>query len=59
VSGDVLLDEVSGSLVMATSRTLAVAGLSDMVVIETPEAVLVLPLDRAQEVRGLAERARP
>jgi mannose-1-phosphate guanylyltransferase/mannose-1-phosphate guanylyltransferase/mannose-6-phosphate isomerase len=58
-SGEVLLDEVSGSLVMATSRTVAVAGLSDMVVIETPEAVLVLPLDRAQEVRGLAERARP
>lgn len=53
VAGDVTLSDVSGSYVKATSRRVVVAGLDDFVVVETPEAVLVLPLDRAQEVRDL------
>ncbi|MGH3649318.1 MAG: mannose-1-phosphate guanylyltransferase [Acidimicrobiia bacterium] len=55
--GRVVLSEVTGSLIMATSRVVAVAGLSDVVVVETPDAVLVVPLGRAQEVRDLARRA--
>lgn len=55
--GRVILDDVDGSLVVATSRVVAVSGMSEVVVVETPDAVLVVPLDRAQEVRGLAERA--
>ena len=54
VSGDVLLRDVSGSLIRATSRRVAVAGLSEVVVIETAEAVLVLPKDRAQEAGEMA-----
>jgi len=57
VDGDVILRDVTGSIVMATSRRVAVVGLSDYVVVETPDAVVVLPLSRSQEVRGLAERA--
>ena len=53
VSGDVLLRDVSGSLIRATSRKVAVVGLSDVVVVETPEAVLVVPMDRAQDVGDL------
>lgn len=56
VEGEVVLQEVTGSFINATSRTVAVAGLSDVVVVETPDAVLVLPLDRSQEVRDLARR---
>lgn len=56
VEGDVALQDVTGSFINATSRTVAVAGLSDVVVVETPDAVLVLPLDRSQEVRDLARR---
>jgi mannose-1-phosphate guanylyltransferase len=57
IDGEVVLSEVTGSLVKATSRVVAVAGLSDVVVVETPDVVLVVPLERSQEVRDLARRA--
>lgn len=56
VSGKVALVDVEGSLVVATARRVAVVGLSEVVVVETEEAVLVIPLDRSQEVRDIAER---
>ena len=56
-SGATVLRDVSNSYVRATSRTVAVAGMSDVVVIETPEAVLVVPRDRAQAVHDLAIEA--
>ncbi len=54
VEGDVDLSQVTGSLVKATSRRVAVAGVDDLVVIETPDAVLVVPRERSQLVRDLA-----
>jgi mannose-1-phosphate guanylyltransferase/mannose-6-phosphate isomerase len=54
VEGDVELSQVTGSLVKATSRRVAVAGVDDLVVIETPDAVLVVPRERSQLVRDLA-----
>jgi mannose-1-phosphate guanylyltransferase len=56
VSGDVSVVDVTGSLVRATSRRVVVAGMDDVVVVETPEAVLVLSIDRAQDVRDLHTR---
>lgn len=56
VEGDVTLLDVTGSLIKATSRRVAVAGLSDVVVIETADAVLVLPLSRSQDVREIVQR---
>lgn len=56
VAGDVVLSDVSDSYVRATSRRLVVAGISGVAVVETPEAVLVVPLDRDQEVRELQDR---
>jgi mannose-1-phosphate guanylyltransferase/mannose-6-phosphate isomerase len=57
VTGDVQIRDVSGSLIRASSRTVAVAGLSDVVVIETADAVLVVPRDRSQDVKDLAADA--
>src|SRR5690606_14443203 len=57
VVGRVVLDGVTGSLVMAHSRIVAVAGLSEVAVIEPPDAVLVVPLDESQRVRDLAKGA--
>jgi mannose-1-phosphate guanylyltransferase/mannose-6-phosphate isomerase len=54
VSGEVVLQDVTGSLIKASSRAVVVAGLSDVVVIETAKAVLVVPRDRAQDVKDLA-----
>lgn len=56
MEGEVILQDVTNSFINATSRTVAVAGMSDVVVVETPDAVLVLPLKRSQDVRDLARR---
>lgn len=56
IDGDVIVSDVTGSFIRAKSRTVAVAGMSDVVVVETPDAVLVLPLDRSQEVRDISRR---
>ncbi len=56
-AGDVVLRGVAGSYVRATSRRVAVLGIDDVVVIETPEAVLVVPRSMTQMVREVAELA--
>lgn len=53
--GDVLLTDVSHSIVHAESRLVAAIGLKGHIVIETPDAVLVAPLERAQEVSQLVK----
>jgi mannose-1-phosphate guanylyltransferase / mannose-6-phosphate isomerase len=53
--GNVFLRDVRGSYVRAGSRPVAVIGLDDVVVVETPEAVLVMDRRRAQDVREAAE----
>jgi len=39
-------------------RLVATLGLRDLVIVETKEALLILPRDRAQEVRKILERLR-
>jgi len=56
--GEVVLLDVAGSLVIAASRTVSVVGLDDVVVVETPDAVLVVPRDQSQRVREVARRAQ-
>ncbi len=56
VVGDVVTDGVSGSYLRAESRRLAVLGVEDLVVIETEDAVLVIPRDQAQDVKILVEK---
>jgi mannose-1-phosphate guanylyltransferase/mannose-6-phosphate isomerase len=57
LSGDVIAVEVANSYVLAVSRTVAVAGVDGLVVVETPDAVLVVPRERAQLVRDVVSRA--
>lgn len=56
-TGDVVLVDVEGSLVWASTRKVAVVGLRDVVVVEAEDGVLVLPLERSQEVREIVRRA--
>jgi len=51
--GDVLVSDSQNTLVQATSRLVSVVGLQDVVVIETPDAVLVSHRSRSQEVRDI------
>jgi mannose-1-phosphate guanylyltransferase / mannose-6-phosphate isomerase len=60
--GDVVAHDVHGSYVRSTSRTIAIAGVEDLVVVETPDVVLVVGKDRSQLVRdlpGRIEESRP
>ena len=58
VEGHVYLESVRNSLVLANERTVAVVGLKDAVVVETPDAVLVASREQVQEVRRIAERLK-
>ena len=49
--GDALVRGSRDTLVHATSRLVSVVGLADVVVVETPDAVLVTHRDRCQEVK--------
>ncbi|MCC7105541.1 MAG: mannose-1-phosphate guanylyltransferase [Chloroflexi bacterium] len=53
--GDVVALDTRDCLVVATSRTVATVGLSDLVVIETADAVFVCPRDRAADARRIVE----
>lgn len=59
VEGDALLVGSTGCLVSATGgRPIAVVGAENLVVVDTGDAVLVVPADRVQEVRDVVERLR-
>jgi mannose-1-phosphate guanylyltransferase/mannose-6-phosphate isomerase len=53
--GDVLLNDCRNMLVMSEHRLVACVGTENMVVIETPDAVLVAPMDRAQDVKQIVD----
>ncbi|HYN61832.1 MAG TPA: mannose-1-phosphate guanylyltransferase/mannose-6-phosphate isomerase [Rubrivivax sp.] len=52
-SGDALLLDSHDTLVHATSRLVGVIGLDNVVVVETPDAVLVTDRSRSQEVKHI------
>ena len=43
------------SIIFSDKRLVATIGLKDMVVVDTPDATLVTPKERAQEVRKIVE----
>jgi len=51
--GDVLLSDSHNSLVQATSRLVTLVGVRDLVVIETPDAVMVADKTRSQDVKHI------
>lgn len=56
--GDAILEESRGSLVLAQSRTVVALGCNDMVIVETPDAVLVADRNRTQDIKGLVSRLK-
>jgi mannose-1-phosphate guanylyltransferase/mannose-6-phosphate isomerase len=56
--GDVYLDGVSNSLVRAESRIVAVIGVDNLVVVETPDAVLVVHKDQVQRVKQIVDHLK-
>ncbi|MBY4896962.1 mannose-1-phosphate guanylyltransferase/mannose-6-phosphate isomerase [Cupriavidus sp. AU9028] len=54
--GDVLTEGASNSYIRAEHRMVAAVGVSDLVIVETADAVLVAHLDRTQDVKQIVER---
>jgi mannose-1-phosphate guanylyltransferase/mannose-6-phosphate isomerase len=51
--GDVITTDSRNTLVQATSRLVSLVGVSNLVVIETPDAVLVADRTRSQDVKAI------
>jgi len=58
VHGDVLAEDTHGSYLYSESRLVATVGLTDHVVVETKDAVLVAPKSRVQDVKALVARLK-
>ncbi len=56
--GDVLLENCHNMLVMAEHRLVACIGVEDMVVVETPDAVLVSHMSKTQHVKRIVDRLK-
>lgn len=54
--GDVLITDSHNSLVQATSRLVSLVGVRDLIVIETPDAVMVADKDRSQDVKHIVTK---
>lgn len=55
VKGDVFVSDTRNSYVRSESRQVSVIGLDDVIVVETPDAVLVVHKDKAQDVKKAVE----
>ena len=53
VHGDVVLRDASNCYVRSEKRLVSAIGIEDLVIIETPDAVMVAPRSRAQDVREI------
>ncbi|NUT34978.1 MAG: mannose-1-phosphate guanylyltransferase [Hamadaea sp.] len=59
VKEGVLLVDVDDSVIVpASGRLVAALGVRDLIVVDTPDAVLVCPRDRAQEVKKLVDELK-
>jgi len=54
--GDAIVTDSRNTLVHATSRLVSVVGLDDVIVVETPDAVLVTDRARSQEVKKIVQQ---
>jgi mannose-1-phosphate guanylyltransferase len=50
--------DASGNVVVSTGPVVAAVGVHDLVVVATPDAVLVVPRDQAQRVKEVVDRLR-
>ncbi len=54
--GDVLSHQTKNSLVIAEERLVAVIGLDNVMVVETPDAILVAPIAKSQDIKAIVNQ---
>lgn len=57
-ASQVRLVDSTGVVVPASGRLVALVGVEDVVVVDTPDALLVMSRERAQDVKGVVEQLR-
>ncbi len=55
IGGDVVTVDVSNSYLRSEGRLIAAVGVSDLIVVSTDDVVLVVPRDRAQDVKSIVD----
>lgn len=55
LKGDVVALDAHDNLIRSESRTVCAVGVSGLAIVETADAVLIAPRDRAQDVKGLVD----
>ena len=55
VEGEAILIDTTHSMVFGDRRLIATIGLQDMIIVDTEDALLVVPRSRAQDVRKVVE----
>jgi mannose-1-phosphate guanylyltransferase/mannose-6-phosphate isomerase len=58
IRGDVIADGCTNSYLAAHDRCIAAVGLEGLIVVETSEAVLVMPADRSQDIKNVVNEMR-
>ena len=56
--GDVVEEDCNGCLIHANHRLVTAVGIKDHVIVETADAVLVAPRDRAQDVKNIVNKLK-
>ncbi|WP_250483041.1 mannose-1-phosphate guanylyltransferase/mannose-6-phosphate isomerase [Caballeronia sp. GaOx3] len=56
LAGDVVCESVSDCFIRANHRLVAAVGVENLIIVETPDAVLVTSRDKAQDVKKIVER---
>ncbi|MBP5242938.1 MAG: NTP transferase domain-containing protein [Clostridia bacterium] len=54
--GDPLVLESKNSIVYSSGKLVSVVGVDNLVVVETPDAIMVCPKDKAQDVKKIVEK---
>lgn len=58
VFGDVTSVDTTGSYIRASNRLVATVGIDDMVIVDTPDALLVAKRDSAQDVKKMVDKLK-
>lgn len=58
LKGDVVVMGSRNNLIRAESRTVCALGVEDLTIVETADAVMIAPRDKAQEVKGLVDELK-
>ena len=58
LQGDVLLHDCRNTLAMSAGRLVACIGVDDLVIVETPDAILIAHKDKTQEVKRIVDRLK-